>query len=108
MITGFVMVGRVKQIPKGEGRLLETHGRKVAVFHLENGKFIAVDNQCPHHGGPLADGILSGDIVTCPLHGLKIRLTNGKALDNNLEIAKTGTVHKYPVIIQNEKIFISL
>lgn len=108
MIKGYVMVGNTKQVPKGEGRLLETHGRKVAVFHLDNSNFIAVDNQCPHHGGPLADGILSGDIVTCPLHGLKIRLADGKALDNNLEIAGAGKVHKYPVIIENEKIFIGL
>lgn len=109
MVTGFVMVGSVKQVPKGEGRLLETHGREVAVFHLENGKFMVVDNHCPHQGGPLSDGILSGDVVTCPLHGLKVRLTDGKALREESDPDSAyKNVQTYPVIINNEKIFIGL
>jgi nitrite reductase (NADH) small subunit len=50
--------------------------RSIAVFNL-GGKFLAVDNRCPHRGGPLADGIATGESVVCPLHGWKIDLQNG-------------------------------
>jgi nitrite reductase (NADH) small subunit len=50
--------------------------REIALFNLGD-RFLAVDNACPHRGGPLADGIVSGGSVVCPLHAWKIDLETG-------------------------------
>ncbi|MCS6952859.1 MAG: non-heme iron oxygenase ferredoxin subunit [Bryobacterales bacterium] len=62
------------------GRAVEVAGRTIAVFHV-NGKFYAIDNECTHVGGPLAEGFLSGEIVTCPWHAAQFDLRTGQALD---------------------------
>ena len=65
-------------------------GREIAIFNLgpsteldglgagAGDRFLAVDNQCPHKAGPLADGIVTGTSVVCPLHTWKISLDDGR------------------------------
>jgi nitrite reductase (NADH) small subunit len=72
-------------IPPREGRAVSLDGREIAIFNLgpstERGsgdRFVAVDNQCPHKAGPLADGIVTGTSVVCPLHTWKISLVDGR------------------------------
>lgn len=72
----WVRIVRPDQIPLREGRLLQVGSLEVAVFNLGD-RFLAVENRCPHLGGPLADGIISGDCVVCPLHGWRISLRCG-------------------------------
>ena len=67
-----------ENIPVREGRMIEVCGRQIAIFNLGD-KFLAVDNRCPHQGGPLAEGIISGATVVCPLHAWKIDLQSGMA-----------------------------
>jgi nitrite reductase (NADH) small subunit len=57
-----------------EGRTIVVRGRQIAVFNLGD-HFLAVDNRCPHQGGPLSEGIVSGTTVACPLHAWKIDLS---------------------------------
>jgi nitrite reductase (NADH) small subunit len=64
----------------GEGRLLVAGGRRVALF-LTAGGPRAIDASCPHAGGPLHDGILSGTRVTCPLHLRRVDLDTGEVDD---------------------------
>ena len=64
-------------IPPREGRVVHVADREIAIFNL-GGRFLAVDNRCPHRGGPLADGIVSGSSVVCPLHAWKIDLETGQ------------------------------
>lgn len=64
------------QIPVREGRALHVGDRELAIFNLGD-RFLAVDGRCPHQGGPLCDGIVSGETVVCPLHAWKINLANG-------------------------------
>lgn len=64
------------QIPVREGRALRVGDRELAIFNLGD-RFVAVDGHCPHQGGPLCDGIVSGDTVVCPLHAWKINLASG-------------------------------
>jgi nitrite reductase [NAD(P)H] small subunit len=64
-------------IPPREGRAVSLGGREIAIFNLED-RFLAVDNQCPHKAGPLADGIVTGTSVVCPLHTWKISLLDGR------------------------------
>ena len=67
-------------IPDGEGRALRVAGDDVAGCRCGDA-VRAVGNRCPHAGGPLADGILAGDTVTCPLHGRRVDLRSGSVDD---------------------------
>jgi nitrite reductase/ring-hydroxylating ferredoxin subunit len=60
-------VCREGDLPRGRCRAAEIEGRKVALYHLEEG-FYATDNACPHRGGPLAEGDLIGREIVCPWH----------------------------------------
>jgi nitrite reductase (NADH) small subunit len=64
-------------IPPREGRAVSLAGREIAVFNLGD-RFLAVDNRCPHKAGPLADGLVTGASVVCPLHTWKISLIDGR------------------------------
>ena len=55
--------------------------REIAIFNLGD-RFLAVDNRCPHKGGSLADGIVSGAAVVCPLHAWKMSLETGKGVSS--------------------------
>ncbi|MDQ6784606.1 MAG: Rieske (2Fe-2S) protein [Actinomycetota bacterium] len=72
------VVGNIDTIPIGEGRAFVVDGRQIAVFHLRGGSFRALDAVCPHRGGPLADGLLDGSVVVCPLHGHTFDLLSGE------------------------------
>lgn len=67
-------------IPPREGRAVKVGNREIAIFNLGD-RFLAVDNRCPHKSGPLADGIVSGATVVCPLHAWKISLETGEGVD---------------------------
>jgi nitrite reductase (NADH) small subunit len=76
MSCNWIRVTECENIPLREGRVVRLGGQEIAVFNLGD-RFLAVENRCPHRGGPLADGILSGESVVCPLHGWKIGLRKG-------------------------------
>ena len=61
-------------------RTVETAGGPVAVFRTADDAVFALRNRCPHRGGPLSEGIVSGRLVVCPLHNWTIDLTSGQAL----------------------------
>jgi len=73
----WIRVAAGEQIPVREGRAVMIGGRELAIFNVGD-RFLAVDGRCPHKGGPLCDGIVSGDTVVCPLHAWKIGLTSGR------------------------------
>lgn len=90
----------VGAIPKNEGRRVTFGETRVALFNLGS-EYNAVDNHCPHKQGPLADGIVSGKSVFCPLHSLKINLENGCAAGG------AGCVKVYPVKVIGRKVCIA-
>jgi nitrite reductase (NADH) small subunit len=65
-----------ENIPPREGRAAMAGGREIALFNLGD-RFLAVESRCPHQGGPLADGIVTGASVVCPLHAWKVGLESG-------------------------------
>lgn len=73
----WVRIAYCRDIPLREGRAVNVGNREIAIFNLGD-RFLAVDNRCPHKGGPLADGIISGTTVVCPLHAWKLSLETGK------------------------------
>jgi nitrite reductase (NADH) small subunit len=75
----WVRITNCENIPLREGRSLKIGECEIGVFNLGD-RFLAVENRCPHQGGPLADGIISGTAVVCPLHAWKIDLESGAVL----------------------------
>ena len=79
-MSTWIRAAHCNDIPLREGRAVKVAGRDVAIFNLGN-RFLAVMNHCPHKGGPLADGIVSGAAVVCPLHAWKFNLENGRGVN---------------------------
>jgi nitrite reductase (NADH) small subunit len=82
-MSGFTSVCRLDDIPRLGARVLERGGNgrcNVAVFRTADDHVFAVDDRCPHKGGPLSQGIVHGDRVSCPLHGWNIALDSGRAI----------------------------
>ncbi len=73
----WVRIAYCRDIPLREGRSVQVGDREIAIFNLGD-RFLAIENRCPHKGGPLADGIISGVTVVCPLHAWKINLETGR------------------------------
>ncbi len=89
-------VTRVENIPPREGRSVTLNGVEIALFNLGN-RFAAVQNACPHQGGPLCDGILAGTTVVCPLHNWRFDLETGGAVAASLPVCLTV----YPVRVED-------
>ena len=73
-------VGPLDQIPMGEGRQVTIGGVTVAVFRSRSGKVLATQAECPHRQGRLADGLIGGTTLICPLHGWKFNMETGEAI----------------------------
>lgn len=70
-------VCRENDLPLGLGRAFVVNGRSIAIFRLRNGGVAAVANRCPHKSGPLADGMIAGRQVVCPMHAYRFDLISG-------------------------------
>jgi nitrite reductase (NADH) small subunit len=70
-------VADVGDLAPGEGKEVLAGEQVVALYNVD-GRFFALDGVCPHAGGPLAEGVLRGTVVTCPWHGWQFDVTNGK------------------------------
>jgi nitrite reductase (NADH) small subunit len=100
----WVRITATENIPLREGRAVQVNGRIVAIFNLGD-RFLALENHCPHRGGPLADGIVSVGTVVCPLHAWKVDLTTGSVTNQpeNPQCVKT-----FPTRVESGMIFIEL
>jgi nitrite reductase/ring-hydroxylating ferredoxin subunit len=97
-----VFVAKVGDVPSGEGRAIEIGTRTLAVFNL-NGAHYALDNDCPHRGGPLGEGDVVGTTVSCPWHGWRWDVTSGSNANN-----PAVKVTCFPVIVEDGQIFVEL
>ena len=75
----YVKVAQKDEVQPKRGKLIEMHGKKIALFNVD-GRFCAIDDACTHCGGPLSKGDVEGDEVICPWHGAKFRVTSGEVL----------------------------
>jgi nitrite reductase (NADH) small subunit len=80
-LAQFIKAARRGDIPEGSGRIIESGGLTLALFHA-NGEFYAIDNACMHQGGPLGEGDLYGTRVTCPWHGWEYDISTGCNVDD--------------------------
>ena len=96
METRWIRITTVDQIPPREGRAVCLGTREIAIFNLGD-RFLATDNRCPHKGGPLCDGIVTGASVVCPLHAWKISLETGAVERSGAGAGAGLSVATYPV-----------
>jgi nitrite reductase/ring-hydroxylating ferredoxin subunit len=72
-------VASTADLAPGAAKCVEVAGKKIALFNLE-GSFYAIDDTCTHRGGPLSEGEVSGEEVTCPWHGAIYNIKTGAVL----------------------------
>jgi len=97
-----ISVGRIGEIPVGEGRVVDAAGKALALFNVD-GTYRAIDNTCSHRGGPLGEGDLEGTIVACPWHGWRWDVTTGANANN-----PAVKVACFPVTVEEGEIFVEL
>jgi nitrite reductase (NADH) small subunit len=98
----FIKVASLSELENGASNAVEVGGKTIAIFNV-NGTVYALDNTCLHRGGPLGEGILEGDVVTCPWHMWQYNVRTGEKLENpSLKVAT------YPVQIEGDDIKVAL
>ena len=95
-------IAAVKELDSASGHEFAIAGRIVALFHVD-GTWYAMDGICLHSGGPLANGAISGCVVTCPWHGWQFDVTTGKHQLNDRFRQPT-----FPVEIEDGSIYVTL
>jgi len=96
-------ITKVENIPSREGRAVTVGDVEIAIFHVEN-RYLTIENKCPHKGGPLCDGIVSGAIVVCPLHGRRFDLETGMPV----RASEPSSVITFPTRVEDGVIFVDL
>ncbi|HWF91152.1 MAG TPA: Rieske 2Fe-2S domain-containing protein [Terriglobales bacterium] len=100
----WIAIARAGDLPLREGRVVVLGSREIAVFNLGD-RVLAVANHCPHKNGPLADGILSGGTIVCPLHARKFDLETGEGAN---ALSAEHCLETFPMLIKNGIVFIAL
>ncbi len=96
-------VCRLEEIPRQGSRVVATARRgNVAVFRALDDAVFALEDRCPHKGGPLSQGIVHGHAVTCPLHAWVIDLASGEA-----QAPDTGCAHRVPVRVEGGRVLVA-
>ncbi|MFG5383767.1 nitrite reductase small subunit NirD [Yoonia sp. R2-816] len=100
-MTNWIDIAALDDIPQRGARVVKTSDGCVAVFRTADDEIFALNNACPHKAGPLAEGIVHGKSVTCPLHNWVISLETGQAQGED-----DGQVTTYPARVENGRILL--
>jgi nitrite reductase (NADH) small subunit len=96
----FVCVAKATDIPPGQIREIRLEGMTIALANVA-GEFHAISNTCLHRGGPLGQGSLQGNVVTCPWHGWSFDVTSGKVTPN-----QSAGVACYHVELRGDDVYV--
>ncbi len=99
----WIKIGSLNDIPRRGARCVASPRGRIAVFRTGDDQIFATEDRCPHKGGPLSQGIVHGNSVTCPLHNWVISLETG-----NAQGADEGGVRTIPVKVEADELFIAL
>jgi nitrite reductase (NADH) small subunit len=102
-MNDWVEIGHVENIPRRGARCVNTPAGRIAVFRTAEDQVFAIEDQCPHKGGPLSQGIVHGAQVTCPLHNWVISLETGEA-----QGADEGSVRTIPLEVVDGRILMAV
>jgi len=101
-MSKWIRLASTLELPPGSNRELVVEDRIVAIFNVD-GEFFALDGVCPHQGGPLGKGTLSGCIVTCPWHGWQFDVRNGQH-----QTSASLRHVSFPVKVEGDEIFVDV
>jgi len=101
--TVWTDIGALDAIPRRGARVVRTPQGCVAVFRTADDNAFALEDRCPHRGGPLSQGIVHGTSVTCPLHNWVLTLETGEA-----QGADEGRALAFPLRVEGGRILIDL
>ena len=94
---------KLDDIPRLGSRVVRSMNGDIALFRTSSDAVFALRDQCPHKGGPLSQGLVHGNQVTCPLHGWKLRLDSGEAVAPD-----QGCARRYPIRIESGTVFLDI
>jgi nitrite reductase (NADH) small subunit len=104
MSQDWIEIGRIEDVPvRGARTVHRQDGPPIAVFRTGDGEIFALIDRCPHRGGPLSEGIVSGRSVACPLHNWVIELESGQA-----KAPDVGCAPSIPVRLVGDRIFLGI
>lgn len=89
-------------VTPGTGIVADVNGQSVAIFNVD-GTYYAIDNTCVHRGGPLGEGDLEGETVSCPWHGWEYNVKTGACVNN-----PSACVKSYPLVVEGADIKVEL
>jgi nitrite reductase (NADH) small subunit len=101
--SNWLDIGALEAVPVRGARVIKTAHGCIAVFRTSQNDVFALDDRCPHKGGPLSQGIVHGASVTCPLHNWVIHLNTGEA-----QGADKGSVKTYHLKIEQGRILVDV
>lgn len=103
IVKNWVAIGSLHDIPRQGARCVKNGDTTIAVFRTHDDRVFAMEDKCPHKNGPLSQGIIHDNCVTCPLHNWVINLETGRA-----QGADEGETATFPVKLEGEMIYLSL
>jgi nitrite reductase/ring-hydroxylating ferredoxin subunit len=98
----FKTVAKASEIQPGSGTVVDVDGNSIAVWNV-GGNFFAFQNVCPHRGGPVGEGELEGNVITCPWHGWSFDLTTGVS-----PINPAAKLTRYDVKLEGDEVKVNL
>ena len=103
IVTNWTKIGSVDDIPRLGARVVEMASGNIGIFRTAEDEIFALRDKCPHEGGPLSQGIVHGNRVTCPLHSWKVELDSGLAVAPDV-----GCAAKYEVKVEAGIIYLAI
>ena len=101
-MPNFIKVASTSDLKPGGNKVVNVNGTDVALFNVD-GEFFAINNTCLHRGGPLGEGLVDGDVVTCPWHGWRYNVKTG----TNVTIP-TAHVASYQVKVEDSDVLVAV
>ncbi len=102
-MSEWIEIGPLDEIPRLGARVIQTPQGDIALFRTRGDSVFAVQDRCPHRQGPLSQGLVHDNTVTCPLHNWEIDLESGRALPPD-----EGCANTYPTRVENGVVMIEL
>ncbi|MEE8125303.1 MAG: Rieske (2Fe-2S) protein [Nitrospirales bacterium] len=101
-MSDWIRVAKTDEVEEGKGIVVEVGDKCLAVFKVDGG-FHVLDNTCLHRGGPLGEGDVEGDTVTCPWHGWEYNVKTGLCVNN-----PSSHVKSYPTVVEQDEVKIEV
>jgi nitrite reductase (NADH) small subunit len=102
-MTNWIEIAKLEDIPKLGSRVVKTDTMKIAIFRTADDNVFALKDECPHKKGPLSQGIVHDNTVTCPLHNWRISLESGEAQGPDV-----GCTNTYSAKVENGVVYLTL